>query len=87
MTRRSAFGAALEAELRARAETQTAVAGRVGVSPAYLSSVMTGRRTASAEFADRVTEALRLGLDGRERLHRAAARDRGFRLDFQRSTD
>jgi len=45
---------------------------------------MKGRRLGSADWIDTVANALDLNGAEREKLHRAAARDRGFKIDLTR---
>lgn len=83
----TAFGRALDAQLRARGSTQTALAASLRQSLSYLNQVMTGRKATSPRFADEVAD--RLGVDDatRQELHHAAALDRGFKLDLTERKD
>lgn len=72
----------LGAILAGRGVTQYRAAKLAGTSQPYLNQVVTGRRRASGEWIDLVAGALDLAPEERERLHRAAARDHGFRIDL-----
>ncbi len=78
----AAFGRALAEALDRFGLTQAQVAHRLGNSPAYVSQLVKGRKLASGPQVDRLAEALGLPSAERTRLHRAAARDAGFRLEL-----
>jgi len=86
MARRSpydtAFGASTSEFLAKRRMTQLDLTKAVGKHPAYTNQVLTGIRRPSPEYVDLVANAL--GLSDKERvvLHRAAAKDHGFKLDL-----
>ncbi len=52
------FRAEVEAVLREQGLTRSDLARLVGVTPAYISTIMSGRRRISSEFAHRVLRAL-----------------------------
>ena len=79
---RSGFGTVLDRLIDDRAVTATALAEGLGVSPAYVSALMTGSKKASAERVDEIADLLNAEPQERVSLHRAAARDQGFRLDL-----
>ena len=68
--------------LAGRGVTQYRAAKMAGTSQPFLNQVATGRRRASAEWIDLIAGALELSPEESERLHRAAARDHGFRIDL-----
>lgn len=68
--------------LAGRGLTQYRAAKMAGTSQPFLNQVAQGRRRASAEWIDLMADALGLEEAERGRLHRAAARDHGFRIDL-----
>ncbi len=75
-------GAALEKILSERGVSQYRVSKLSGLSQPYVNQVATGRRRASAEWIELIANALQLTPEEREALHRAAARDHGFKIDL-----
>lgn len=76
------FGRELRAALDGGHLKQSFLSESLGVSNAYVSSLVTGKRHAAPATIDRIAQALSLGTDGRTRMHRAAAMDAGFSLDL-----
>ena len=74
--------AALDEILSRRGVSQYRVSKLSGLSQPYVNQIATGRRRASAEWIDLVANALDLTPEERQRLHRAAARDHGFKIDL-----
>jgi len=74
--------AALEQILAERGVSQYRLSKLAGISQPYVNQVATGRRRASAEWIELVSDTLNLSEPERERLHRAAARDHGFKIDL-----
>ena len=74
--------AALGAILSERSVSQYRASKLAGVSQPYMNQVATGRRRASADWIELVSDALDLTAEERERLHRAAAKDHGFKIDL-----
>lgn len=72
--------------LAGRGVSQYRAAKLAGTSQPFLNQVATGRRRASAEWLDLVANALELTPEERERLHRAGARDHGFKIDLTGKT-
>lgn len=68
--------------LEARSLSQKALAEALDVSPAYVSAVVRGKKAVSAPTVEKVSAALSLDAVEARALHRAAARDHGFRLDL-----
>ncbi|EYD75336.1 hypothetical protein Rumeso_03096 [Rubellimicrobium mesophilum DSM 19309] len=68
--------------LAGRGLSQYRAAKMAETSQPYLNQVATGRRKASAEWIDLIANALDLSPEESERLHRAAAKDHGFRIDL-----
>lgn len=68
--------------LAGRGLSQYRAAKMAETSQPYLNQVATGRRRASAEWIDLIANALELSPEESERLHRAAARDHGFKIDL-----
>jgi len=78
----TAFGEALARQLAKRGTNQRTLAFSVGTTPSYVNHVIAGRKMASPQFADKVADTLGLPKAERVGLHRAAARDAGFKLDL-----
>lgn len=78
----TAFGQALDDILGSRGLRQKQVAESIGTSTAYVSAVATGKKSMSPARIDVVAEKLSLKPEESLRLHRAAAKDAGFRLDL-----
>ncbi len=74
------FASTVSTVLAGRGMTQTALAQAVGASPAYVNHLMTGYRRPTANWADLVANALGVDEDMRTALHKAAAKDLGFKL-------
>jgi cyanate lyase len=79
---RTEFGTALSVQLARRRMTQSDLAHSVGRSPSYTNQVMSGRKGASPQWVELVADTLRLSKADRRRLHFAAAKDHGYRLDL-----
>ncbi len=77
---RTEFGLAVTDHLSIKGTTQKALAICGGVSPQYMNAIITGRRVASAKWADMVATALGLSETNRIELHVAAARDQGYQV-------
>lgn len=77
---RTEFGAALDAQLAPRGLRQSDVASATGRSASYLNQTMTGAKPALPEWVDIIAEAIGLDEEQRQALHRAAARDRGYKI-------
>src|SRR3954470_3560388 len=77
----SAFGKALDEQLARSSMRQSDVAKRTGVSPAYVNRLMTGKAKASPQWVDLVSRTLDLPAREERKLHVAAARDAGFKVD------
>lgn len=75
-------GQTLDESLRSRGLSQRDLAERLDVSAAYVSALVSGKKTLSASTADRLVGALSLNQEETVSLHRAAAMDMGFRLDL-----
>lgn len=78
----SGFGEALNRIMERRGIRATQLARTLGVSPSYLSALVTGSKPVSPDRVEDIAENLGADPDERTRLHRAAARDMGFRLDL-----
>lgn len=76
------FGQALESVLDSRGLRQKDLAEMMNVSAAYVSATATGRKGISPERIEGITAALSLSREEEVKLHRAAAKDQGFRLDL-----
>lgn len=72
----------LRSLLDANGTRQKDLAQRLDVSPAYVSAVVSGQKSLSAETATRMSAALNLSHQDSVRLHRAAAQDMGFNLEL-----
>lgn len=80
--RLTSFGATVAHLLESLRVTQTEVAIYAKCSVSNVSHLVTGERRASARWADLVADALELQAAERTALHRAAARDQGFKIDL-----
>ncbi|MCX7890292.1 MAG: helix-turn-helix domain-containing protein [Rhodobacteraceae bacterium] len=79
---RSNFGAELDRMLNFRGIRASRLAEVLGVSPSYLSALVTGLKPVSADRVEEIADLIGAEPTERARLHRAAARDMGFRLDL-----
>ena len=75
-------GKTLTRSLQERGLSQKALAERLDVSAAYVSAIVSGKKSLSPPTADRVAQVLALAPTESVALHRAAALDQGFRLDL-----
>lgn len=78
----TAFGAALSDLLWDYRKRQTDLSAALGTSTSYVNALKTGKKAAAAPTVDRIADALGACHADRVRLHRAAARDAGFKLDL-----
>lgn len=62
--------------------SQTAFAEAVGKNAKYVNHLVTGHRRPSPEWVDIVATGLNLSDDERSKLHLAAAKDHGFKIDL-----
>ena len=76
------FGDTVRSTLTASGTTQTDLANQLGTSTSYLNHTLTGRKPVSPTWADLVADVLNLPDSERQRLHEAAAKDQGFKLDL-----
>jgi cyanate lyase len=81
MNHRSEFGSALVAQLKAKQMTETALAASVGTTVSYVSQTVMRRKSASPRWIETVSDAMSATDEECRALHRAAARDRGYRID------
>ena len=79
---KTAFGEALDKVLSAHQVSNAALASGAGMDPAHLHRQKYGQRYVSGADVDRMTTALGLSQIETVELHRAAARDAGFKLDL-----
>jgi len=80
--KQSEFGRNVSKLLKQRNLTQEGLANAVGRSQSYTNQVINGQKTPSARWADLVADVLRLTREERKKLHAAAARDNGFKIDL-----
>lgn len=78
----SRAGQVLLRSLQERGMSQRALAEHLDVSPAYVSSLVSGKKSLSPPTADRVASVMAMAPQEVLGLHRAAAQDQGFRLDL-----
>lgn len=78
------LAASLGDVLAGRGLSQSSAAARANISQPYFNQVATGRRRASAAWIETVADALGLDEEERAALHRAAARDHGFKIDLSK---
>jgi DNA-binding Xre family transcriptional regulator len=79
---RSGFGAVLDALMMRRGVRASRLAEALGVTPSYLSALVTGVKPVSPDRVEEIADSLGAEPEERAKLHRAAARDMGFRLDL-----
>lgn len=75
-------GEALKASLASRGLTQYGAAKLTGTSQSFLNQVATGERLPSAAWLEMIADALEMPPEEKARLHRAAARSHGFKIDL-----
>jgi len=78
----STFGSAVAEHLAKRGMTQLDLARSVKHSPSSTNMVLTGSRGASPEWVELVSRTLKLSVKEEQKLHYAAAKDHGFKLDL-----
>lgn len=76
------FGTSVASLLHHRGITQEQLAETTGMSQPYTNQIVNGRRIASSRWADLVADALALTATERAKLHGAAAKDNGFKIDL-----
>jgi transcriptional regulator with XRE-family HTH domain len=79
---RSEFGQNVSKLLKQRKRTQENLAYAIGRSQSYTNQIINGQKAPSARWADLVADALKLTAQERKKLHAAAARDNGFKIDL-----
>jgi len=79
LTNFSSSASSLLAELNL---TQNELSRRINKNPRYINHIMRGRRNPSAEYIDLIANTLNLSEEDTVRLHRAAAKDCGYKLDL-----
>lgn len=77
----SAFGRALDEQLGQRGMSQSKLAIAMQKSPSYLNRVMLGKRGTSPQWVDLVADMLGVSPEVRREMHRAGARDAGWKID------
>jgi transcriptional regulator with XRE-family HTH domain len=77
----SAFGEALDEQLAKRNMLQTDLARATKADPSYINRLMTGSKV-SPRWADLIADTMKLAPAERGKLHAAAARTWGFKLDL-----
>ena len=78
----TAFGAALSEQLSKRKMQQSDLARQTGVTSAYISRLANGASSPSPQWVDLIADTLKLPDHERGRLHAAAARAKGYRVDL-----
>lgn len=78
----AAFGAALNDQLSKRQMRQSDLARATGVTSTYINRLASGYASPSPEWVDLIADTLKLQKRERGRLHAAAARSRGYRIDL-----
>lgn len=76
------FGSSVSATLAELDLTQNELSGKLGKHKTYVNHTITGHRRASAAYVDLVADVLNLSNEARVKLHKAAAKDHGFKLDL-----
>jgi transcriptional regulator with XRE-family HTH domain len=80
--KRSEFGERVSELLKQRQLTQENLAYAIGRSQSYTNQVINGQKSPSAQWADLVANVLKLPPAERRKLHVAAARDNGFKIEL-----
>ena len=80
--KQSEFGKNVSKLLQQRKLTQEGLASAAGRSQSYTNQVINGQKAPSAQWADLVADVLKLTPEERKKLHAAAARDNGFKIDL-----
>lgn len=75
------FGASASVRLAEAKMSQTELARAMGKPLPYVNQTLTGRKPANAAWVDLVCDVMSLDHDKRVEMHRAAAKDAGFKLD------
>lgn len=78
----SNFGTSVSNSLAGVRMTQSELAEKLGTSQSYVSQKLSGTRPATPRWADLIADVLGLPEEERVKLHRAAALDRGYKLDL-----
>jgi len=81
----SNFGASVVSCLEQRRQTQADLSRKLGRSRSYVHQTLSGHRKPSPEWVDIVARTLKLNEAQRLALHKAAAVDRGFKLDLTKN--
>lgn len=79
---KSATGSLLKKHLASAGTTQAEFARKAGLSMGYVNFVATGHRNPGPEWVDLIAEHLKLSTEQRAEMHRAAAKDHGFKIDL-----
>lgn len=79
---KSEFGTSVSRALAEANLTQVDLAASTNVSPSYVNQTVTGKKRVHPEWVDLVANVLKLQARERAKLHRAAAKDFGFKLDL-----
>lgn len=80
MVKHTPFGMEVRAHLTSSNIPQQLLAKELGVTSAYISTLMVGRRNPSPAWVDRIANALSLTPEERQILHILAAQQKGFKL-------
>ena len=76
------FGSSVSRALAEVGMTQTELANQTDKPVSYVNQTMTGLRPAKPQWVDIVASTLKLQADRTAELHRAAAKDAGFKIDL-----
>lgn len=82
MSKKNEFGKSLSNILENYSSNQASLARDMGKSRAYVSSICNGNTSASPSKIDQISRILNLKQDDIVKLHTAAAKDMGFKLDL-----
>lgn len=80
---KSKTGTLLKAAITASNSSQSQLANTIGASTAYVSQVVTGQKTPSAEWLNVAASALNLSPGETVQLNLSLARDHGFKIDLK----
>lgn len=82
MTEDEDFATALRSVLHDRKIRSADLSERMDVSRSYVSMLSTGKKVPGAETVEKISDLVGSSNTERSRLHRAAARSHGFKLDL-----
>lgn len=83
---KTSFGLEVSASLAMRNLGQTDLANQLGKSVSYVNQTLTGKSPVNGDWVDLVANALDVSPERRAEMHRAAAKDAGFKIELDLTT-